>query len=109
MAANPLAVGPGVPPPGDNVAFFQMVAPANNGLPGLDGDDGVGGVTGAPQDIGVFKSPSLRTYVVARINPVRFHRAKKGDAGPAMPMASALTRMSAAKIVPSALSVSLAN
>ncbi len=42
-----------------------------------------------------FKSPYLRTYVVARINPVRFHRAKKGDAKPAMPIASALTRMAA--------------
>ena len=43
-----------------------------------------------------FKSPYLRTYVVARINPVRFHRAKKGDKSPAMPMKSALTRMAAA-------------
>ncbi len=40
-----------------------------------------------------FKSPYLRTYVVARINPVRFHRAKKGDAKPPMQMAAALTRM----------------
>lgn len=43
-----------------------------------------------------FKSPYLRNYVVARINPVRFHKAKKGDAKPAMPMAQALTRMAAA-------------
>jgi len=43
-----------------------------------------------------FKSPYLRNYVVARINPVRFHKAKKGDAGPAMPIAQALTRMAAA-------------
>lgn len=43
-----------------------------------------------------FKSPYLRAYVVARINPVRFHRAKKGDTGPAMPIKSALTRMAAA-------------
>jgi len=42
-----------------------------------------------------FKSPYLRAYVVARINPVRFHRAKKGDTGPAMPLAAALTRMAA--------------
>lgn len=42
-----------------------------------------------------FKSPYLRTYVVARINPVRFHRAKKGDTEPAMPIAAALTRMAA--------------
>jgi ParB family transcriptional regulator, chromosome partitioning protein len=40
-----------------------------------------------------FKSPYLRNYVVARINPVRFHKAKKGDNKPAMPMAAALTRM----------------
>ena len=42
-----------------------------------------------------FKSPYLRSYVVARINPVRFHRAKKGDASPPMALAAALTRMSA--------------
>jgi ParB family transcriptional regulator, chromosome partitioning protein len=43
-----------------------------------------------------FKSPYLRNYVVARINPVRFHKAKKGDTKPAMPLAEALTRMGAA-------------
>jgi ParB family chromosome partitioning protein len=43
-----------------------------------------------------FKSPYLRTYVVARINPVRFHRTKPGDRKPPMPIAEALTRMSAA-------------
>ena len=43
-----------------------------------------------------FKSPYLRNYVVARINPVRFHKIKKGDAKPAMPIAAALTRMTAA-------------
>ncbi|MHC5004779.1 MAG: ParB/RepB/Spo0J family partition protein [Planctomycetota bacterium] len=43
-----------------------------------------------------FKSPYLRTYVVARINPVRFHRAKKGDTTPPMTMAAALTRMATA-------------
>jgi len=43
-----------------------------------------------------FKSPYLRNYVVARINPVRFHKAKKGDAKPAMAMAAGLTRMLAA-------------
>jgi len=42
-----------------------------------------------------FKSPYLRSYVVARINPVRFHRAKKGDTGPPMPLPAALTRMAA--------------
>jgi ParB family transcriptional regulator, chromosome partitioning protein len=43
-----------------------------------------------------FKSPYLRNYVVARINPVRFHKAKKGDTQPPMPLAQALTRMTAA-------------
>ena len=43
-----------------------------------------------------FKSPYLRNYVVARINPVRFHKAKKGDTRPPMPIAQALTRMAAA-------------
>ena len=43
-----------------------------------------------------FKSPYLRNYVVARINPVRFHKTKKGDTTPPMPLAQALTRMAAA-------------
>ena len=43
-----------------------------------------------------FKSPYLKTYVVARINPVRFHRAKRGETEPAMPIAAALTRMASA-------------
>ncbi len=43
-----------------------------------------------------FKSPYLRTYVVARINPVRFHRAKKGDDTPPMALSAGLTRMAAA-------------
>jgi ParB family chromosome partitioning protein len=43
-----------------------------------------------------FKSPYLRNYVVARINPVRFHKLKKGDTKPPMPLAQALTRMAAA-------------
>jgi ParB family transcriptional regulator, chromosome partitioning protein len=42
-----------------------------------------------------FRSPYLRNYVVARINPVRFHRAKKGDTKPPMAMGAALTRMAA--------------
>jgi ParB family chromosome partitioning protein len=33
---------------------------------------------------------------VARINPVRFHRVKKGDTKPPMPLPAALTRMAAA-------------
>ena len=40
-----------------------------------------------------LKSPYLRNYVVARINPVRFHKAKKGDTKPPMTLAAALTRM----------------
>lgn len=43
-----------------------------------------------------FKSPYLRNYIVARINPVRFTRSKPGDAAPALPMGQALTRMTAA-------------
>lgn len=43
-----------------------------------------------------FKSPYLRNYIVARINPVRFHKTKKGDTRPAMPIAQALLRMAAA-------------
>jgi ParB family chromosome partitioning protein len=43
-----------------------------------------------------FKSPYLRNYVVARINPVRFHKLKKGDNQAPMPLAQALTRMAAA-------------
>ncbi len=43
-----------------------------------------------------MKSPYLRSYVVARINPVRFHKAKPGDNRPAMPIAAALMRMLAA-------------
>jgi ParB family transcriptional regulator, chromosome partitioning protein len=43
-----------------------------------------------------FRSPYLRNYVVARINPVRFHKVKKGAQAPPMPLAQALTRMAAA-------------
>ncbi len=43
-----------------------------------------------------FKSPYLRSYVVARINPVRFHKPKKDDTKPPMPIGEALTRMAAA-------------
>jgi ParB family chromosome partitioning protein len=41
-----------------------------------------------------FKSPYLRNYLVARINPVRFHKIKPG-AKPPMPLSQALTRMTA--------------
>lgn len=43
-----------------------------------------------------FKSPYLRNYVVARINPVRFSKPAKGAKGPLMPIGQALTRMTAA-------------
>jgi len=46
-----------------------------------------------------FKSPYLRNYVVARINPVRFVKASRSTAKPAkpaMPIGQALTRMTAA-------------
>ena len=42
-----------------------------------------------------FNTPYVRNYVVARINPVRFHRAKKGETAPAMEIGAALTRMAA--------------
>jgi ParB family chromosome partitioning protein len=43
-----------------------------------------------------FKSPYLRAYVVARINPVRFHKQRPGERRPAMAIGPALTRMLAA-------------
>ncbi|HYL03211.1 MAG TPA: ParB N-terminal domain-containing protein [Steroidobacteraceae bacterium] len=60
-----------------------------------DIDARVKGLIAALQSRG-FKSPYLRNYVVARINPVRFHKARKGDTRPAMPIGAALTRMAAA-------------
>jgi len=42
-----------------------------------------------------FQSPYLRTFVIARINPVRFVKTKKGETGPAMAIGAALTRMAA--------------
>ena len=61
----------------------------------LDIDAQVKKIIAALQQRG-FKSPYLRNYVVARINPVRFHKARKGDTRPPMPLAQALTRMTAA-------------
>ena len=58
-------------------------------------DAQVGRLVDALQGRG-FKSPYLRNYVVARINPVRFQRLKKGAKEPAMPIAQALIRMAAA-------------
>jgi ParB family chromosome partitioning protein len=43
-----------------------------------------------------FRSPYLRSYVVARINPVRFHKVAKGETKPPMELPAALTRMAAA-------------
>jgi ParB family chromosome partitioning protein len=43
-----------------------------------------------------FRSPYLRSYVVARINPVRFHKLAKGVSKPPMELPAALTRMAAA-------------
>jgi ParB family chromosome partitioning protein len=58
-------------------------------------DEEVGRIVAALHERG-FKSPYLRSYVVARINPVRFHKVKKGETAPVMPLAAALTRMAAA-------------
>ena len=57
-------------------------------------DARVKGIIAALQARG-FKSPYLRNYVVARINPVRFHKVKKGDTAPPMALGPALTRMAA--------------
>jgi len=43
-----------------------------------------------------FQSPYLRNYVVARLNPVRFHKVKKHASQPPMPLREALMRMAAA-------------
>ena len=60
----------------------------------LDIDDRITAHIAVLQSIG-FKSPYLRTLVVARCNPVRWIPQKKG-APPPMTMAEALTRMAAA-------------
>jgi ParB family chromosome partitioning protein len=43
-----------------------------------------------------FQSPYLRNYVVARLNPVRFHKLRKNATQTPMPLREALTRMAAA-------------
>lgn len=58
-------------------------------------DDSVKRLVNELQQRGM-KSPYLRSYVVARINPVRFHKVKAGDRKPVMPITQALTRMAAA-------------
>jgi ParB family chromosome partitioning protein len=61
----------------------------------MDIDDRVAQHVKTMQEKG-FKSPYLRTLVVARINPVRFvPPTRKKDAAPPMSMAEALTRMAA--------------
>jgi len=47
-------------------------------------------VIGALQTRG-FKSPYLRNYVVARINPVRFHKTKRATPRRSWPVAQALS------------------
>ncbi len=42
-----------------------------------------------------FQSPYLRTFVVARINPVRWVKQEKGETAPPMPIGQALVRMAA--------------
>ena len=59
----------------------------------MDIDDRVAKHVAALQERG-FKSPYLRTLVVARCNPVRWIPTKRG-AGPPMPLAEALQRMAA--------------
>ncbi len=61
----------------------------------LEIDARVKGIIAALSERG-FRSPYLRSYVVARINPVRFHKAKKGETKPPMELPAALTRMAAA-------------
>lgn len=67
MRDNPLAIRPpgAPPPPVTNIAFFQPIGPTNNGLPPLEGDLGVGGATGLPQDNNRFKPSSLRNIAAA--------------------------------------------
>jgi ParB family chromosome partitioning protein len=60
----------------------------------LEIDALVKGIVKALQAKG-FKSPYLRAFAVARINPVRFVKQKPGDKSPAMPIGAALTRMAA--------------
>lgn len=60
----------------------------------IDIDDNVKKIVDKLKSRG-FRSPYLRNYVVARVNPVRFHRAKRGDTTPPMAIGPALTRMAA--------------
>jgi ParB family chromosome partitioning protein len=60
----------------------------------LEIDARVKEIVAALQEKG-FRSPYLRSFAVARINPVRFVKQKKGDTAPPMPIGAALTRMAA--------------
>jgi ParB family chromosome partitioning protein len=60
----------------------------------MDIDDRVSQHVKTMQEMG-FKSPYLRQLVVARANPVRWIPLKRGETKPPMPMAEALTRMTA--------------
>ena len=60
----------------------------------MDIDERVGVQVKTLQEMG-FKSPYLRQLVVARINPVRWIPLKRGETKPPMPLAEALTRMTA--------------
>jgi cytochrome c peroxidase len=69
MRDNPLATRPPNAPPNGppqtNVAFFQSIGPADNGLPVRENDVGVGGLTGVPQQRNQFKPPSLRNIALS--------------------------------------------
>ena len=60
----------------------------------MDIDDRVAEHVKALQEMG-FKSPYLRQLVVARCDPVRWIPMKRGEQKPPMPIAEALTRMTA--------------
>jgi ParB family transcriptional regulator, chromosome partitioning protein len=73
----------------------SLVQREGHGARLLEIDARVATIIAALQERG-FRSPYLRNYVVARINPVRFHKVKKGATAPPMPLGQALTRMAAA-------------
>lgn len=65
-AACHLDAGPPQAGPRPNQAIFLIFRATNNGLDAstTDGDPGVGGVTSASTQLGVFKSPSLRNVAL---------------------------------------------
>ena len=58
--------GPPMPGPRPNQAIFFVDRATNNGLDAttVGTDSGVGGISGRPQDLGLFKSPSLRNIAL---------------------------------------------